>query len=79
MAFCSLLVSEINAYDAKTTEQEIESGANKTLIKDYKKTSVYKAVVVFEEFVRKLENDSKGRKIEESGMYMKCFHLKYTN
>ncbi|GLV32562.1 DNA primase subunit 1 [Carabus blaptoides fortunei] len=53
----SLLASEINAYDAKTKEQEVDSGEDKTLIKDYKKTSVYKAVVVFEEFVRKLERD----------------------
>lgn len=40
-------------------------------VKDYRKTSMNKGVVIFEEFVRKLEDTWKGKhvKIEASGRY----------
>lgn len=65
---CSLLVDEINAYDQKTKEQdqslkegEIDGTLNKTRIKDYKKTSLLKAVTLFEEFLRTLEKAERKR------------------
>lgn len=56
-------MDEINAYDAKTKEQEESFGektadvgfTNKARIKDYKKTSMLKPVGIFDEFLRKLE------------------------
>lgn len=56
-------MEEINNFDEQIRqENEVENSAvpsplnNK--IKDYKKTSLYKGIVVFENFVRKLENKS---------------------
>lgn len=63
-----MLVDEINAYDQKTKEQdqslkegEIDGTLNKTRIKDYKKTSLLKAVTLFEEFLRTLEKAERKR------------------
>ncbi|CAH0555024.1 unnamed protein product [Brassicogethes aeneus] len=64
----TVLVDEINAYDKKTKEQEEslmdaeDSTVAKIKIKDYKKTSLLKAVGVFEEFLRNLEKSSKDKK-----------------
>lgn len=65
MLCCSLLANEINAYDAKTKEQE-ENLVDKNLeektvavnkIRDYKKTSLLKPVNTFDEFLRGLEEE----------------------
>lgn len=63
-----MLIDEINCYDQKTKEQEeslkegeTESAVNKTRIKDYKKTSLLKAVTLFEEFLRALEKAERKR------------------
>lgn len=42
----------------------------KLKIKDYKKTSMFKGIVVFEEFLRKLENSFKGSLIKNSDLKM---------
>lgn len=67
-----MLIDEINCYDEKTKEQEqslnegeVDSTMNKTRIKDYKKTSLLKAVALFEEFLRTLEKAE--RKKSENG------------
>lgn len=64
---CSLLIDEINIYDAKTKEQEdslsdqkLEEGHTTIRkIRDYKKTSLLKPSNIFEEFVRGLEKERK--------------------
>lgn len=68
----NLLVDEINAYDAKTKEQEekldekaLEEGVNTVKrIKDYKKTSLLKPVNIFEEFLRGFEIKVKSEVME---------------
>lgn len=67
-----MLVDEINAYDQKTKEQEQslmetdDSTVNKIKIKDYKKTSLLKAVSTFEEFLRSLEKSTKEKRNENN-------------
>jgi hypothetical protein len=39
------------------------------LISDYKKTSLNTSMVIFEKFLKSLENTWKGKKIEESGKF----------
>ena len=46
---------------------EVSSDDKKPRVKDYKKTSMMKSVVIFEEFVRNLEQTWKGKRIETSG------------
>ncbi|KAG5892628.1 hypothetical protein JTB14_019716 [Gonioctena quinquepunctata] len=66
----SLLIDEINAYDEKTKEQEKSlkeidaTFTQKLKIKDYKKTSLLKAVSIFEEFLRPLEKAERIRRSE---------------
>lgn len=65
--YFSLLVDEINAYDAKTKQQAenvTENSSNVSKVKDYKKTSLLKAVNIMEEFLRGLESARK-RKLGE--------------
>ncbi|EDW78995.1 uncharacterized protein Dwil_GK11955 [Drosophila willistoni] len=50
------LLHEINAFDDKT-KMDQEAPEDKSRIKDHKKTSMFKGVVVFEEFLRKLERE----------------------
>ncbi|ALC43880.1 DNApol-alpha50 [Drosophila busckii] len=57
------LLQEINAYDDKT-KSYIEKPEDKSRIKDHKKTSMFKGVVVFEEFLRKLERTFKTESME---------------
>ncbi|XP_067004538.2 DNA primase small subunit [Anabrus simplex] len=64
----SQLIEEINQYDAKAKENTNEE--DKKRVKDYKKTGMFRGVVVFEEFVRKLEESWKGRRLEESDRKM---------
>uniref|UniRef100_A0A182JS95 DNA primase n=1 Tax=Anopheles christyi TaxID=43041 RepID=A0A182JS95_9DIPT len=52
------LLKEVNAFDEKNT---VEGEENRSKIKDYKKTSMFKGTVIFEEFLRKLEQTFKGK------------------
>lgn len=67
------MVDEINSYDQKTKEQEKslmeteEAVSQKVRIKDYKKTSLLKAVSLFEEFLRPLEKAERLKRIKENG------------
>lgn len=62
------LLEEINAFDDKIRSEDAEEDKNR--IKDYKKTGMFKGVVVFEEFLRKLESSFKGKAIEVSDSKM---------
>lgn len=62
-----LIIDEINAFDKKNAAQE-DAPEEKLRIKDYKKTSMFKGIVVFEEFLRKLENSFKGSHIKNSDL-----------
>lgn len=42
---------------------------DKHRMKDYKKTSIWKGIVVFEEFLHKLEETWKGKRLEASGKF----------
>lgn len=84
IAFFSQLMDEINAYDAKTKEQEknlletSQIGDEHTInikIKDYKKTSLLKYVTVFNEFLRGLQTTARKNKEIENGK-MRCRHWK---
>ncbi|XP_034480683.1 DNA primase small subunit [Drosophila innubila] len=59
----SQLLQEINAHDDKT-KSYMEAPEDKSRIKDYKKTSMFKGVVVFEEFLRKMERNYKTKTME---------------
>ncbi|XP_017485229.1 PREDICTED: DNA primase small subunit [Rhagoletis zephyria] len=63
------LLQEINAFDDKSKNQE-SGPEDKSRIKDYKKTSMFKGVVVFEEFLRKLETSLKAKAIDVSDKKM---------
>lgn len=63
------LVEEINSFDDEMKDKISDSTTTtqgKSRIKDYKKTSMFKAVVVFDEFLHKLQNDVKVKAIEVS-------------
>lgn len=61
----SQLIEEVSEFDAKTKEMSAED--TKHRMKDYKKTSMLKGIVVFDEFLRKLEQTWKGTRLETSG------------
>ena len=63
--FCSKIIDEVSAYDAKTKDMAAQD--DKHRMKDYKKTSMWKGIVVFEEFLHKLEETWKGKRLEASG------------
>jgi DNA primase small subunit len=65
----NLLLEEINAFDEKTNETS-EVPEDKSRIKDYKKTSMFKGIVIFEEFLRKLEQSIKSQAIVVSDKKM---------
>lgn len=65
----NLLLNEINAFDDKTNKT-LETPEDKSRIKDYKKTSMFKAIVIFEEFLRKLEQSLKSQAIAVSDKRM---------
>ncbi|XP_058125744.1 DNA primase small subunit [Anopheles ziemanni] len=52
------LLKEVNTFDEKNT---VEGEETRSRIKDYKKTSMFKGTVIFEEFLRKLEQTFKGK------------------
>ncbi|KAL3276179.1 hypothetical protein HHI36_020897 [Cryptolaemus montrouzieri] len=56
-----LLEEEINEYDAKTKTMTDNADGCLMKIKDYKKTSLLKSVVVFEQFIRSIEKDMKSK------------------
>ncbi|XP_063226163.1 DNA primase small subunit isoform X2 [Bacillus rossius redtenbacheri] len=66
----SQLVEEVNEYDSKAIEEAGNAEANVKRVKDYKKTSMNKGIMVFEEFLRKLENSWKGKRIVASDQKM---------
>ncbi|XP_063706786.1 DNA primase small subunit [Culicoides brevitarsis] len=59
----SLLMEEINAFDKENTEQS-ENVDERRKIQDIKKTSMYKGIKIFEEFLRKLEETWKDNRME---------------
>ena len=61
------LLNEINSFDDKQIDSQSEV-ANR--IKDYKKTSMFKGIYVFEEFLRKLEKTFIGKAIKVSDAKM---------
>lgn len=64
------LMHEINAFDEKRILLDNTTNNNnddeKSRIKDYKKTSMFKAVLVFEEFIHKLESNLKSKIFEQN-------------
>lgn len=64
-----MIIDEINAFDVKNAAQQ-DAPDERLKIKDYKKTSMFKGIVVFEEFLRKLENSFKGSLIKNSDLKM---------
>ncbi|XP_026471369.1 DNA primase small subunit isoform X2 [Ctenocephalides felis] len=64
------LLDDINAFDEKNSSVENDTVSQKPRIKDYKKTSAYKGIVVFEEFLRKLETSLKSIKQEARDIKM---------
>lgn len=63
------LLHEINAFDDKLNKTQ-DVPEEKARIKDYKKTSMFKGVIVFEEFLRKLESSFKAKAVEISDRKM---------
>ncbi|EDS31751.1 DNA primase small subunit [Culex quinquefasciatus] len=61
------LLNEINAFDEKLSA---DGETERSRIKDYKKTSMFKGTVIFEEFLRKLEQTFKGKAILASDRKM---------
>jgi hypothetical protein len=61
----SQLIEEVSEFDAKT--KEISAKETKNRMKDYKKTSMLKGIVVFDEFLSKLGQTWKGKRLETSG------------
>lgn len=65
MFFCSVIMREVDAYDRQTKLQEEKLGAideattKKAKIKEYKKTSLSKAVNTFIEFIWELKHENK--------------------
>lgn len=62
-------MDEINAFDLKTNESA-ELPEDRSKIKDYKKTSMFKGIVIFEEFLRKLHQSLKTKAVEVSDLKM---------
>ncbi|XP_058066592.1 DNA primase small subunit [Anopheles bellator] len=52
------ILKEVNAFDE---ENAVEGEETRSRIKDYKKTSMFKGTVIFEEFLRKLEQSLKSK------------------
>lgn len=63
----TVLLNEVSAFDHKQTADGEEE---RSRIKDYKKTSMFKGTVIFEEFLRKLEQTFKGKAILTSDKKM---------
>ncbi|KAK3915616.1 DNA primase small subunit [Frankliniella fusca] len=58
------LIHEIGQFDEEQTQGDKSQVSSARRVKDYKKTSLNKGVVIFEEFVRKLEDTWKGKQIK---------------
>ena len=65
----NLLLNEINDFDVKQNEFT-ENPDEKSRIKDFKKTSMFKGIQIFEEFLRKLEHSIKSQAIAISDKKM---------
>lgn len=66
----NLLLDEINAYDEKQSVAMETPEDVKNKVKDHKKTSIFKGTVIFEEFIRKLEQSTKSHAIAVSDKKM---------
>ncbi|XP_014251211.1 DNA primase small subunit [Cimex lectularius] len=64
----STLVDEIQEFDAKEASIGENEDRTKRKVKDYKKTSMYKGMQVFEEFLRNLESTWKNKRNNDSSM-----------
>lgn len=64
----SKIIEEVSEFDAKNKDMVTQD--TKHRMKDYKKTSIWKGIVVFEEFVHELEETWKGKRLEASDMKM---------
>ncbi|XP_075221184.1 DNA primase small subunit [Lycorma delicatula] len=60
----SSLIEEIQKFDEK--QESVVTDGIKSRVKDYKKTSLHKSVIIFLEFLRKLEETWKGKLIQIS-------------
>lgn len=65
----NLLLNEINAYDGKINQNN-DTPEEKNRVKDHKKTSLFKSIIIFEEFLRKLEQSLKSHAITVSDKRM---------
>lgn len=68
----NLLLKEIDAFDQKTNEalEATEDKEKASRVKDFKKTSLFRSTVIFEEFLRKLEQSTKSQAIGVSDKRM---------
>jgi DNA primase small subunit len=66
----NLLLKEIDAFDQKTNEAMETPDDKASRVKDFKKTSMFKATVIFEEFLRKIEQSTKSQAIAVSDKRM---------
>lgn len=62
-SYFSQLIEEIGQFDAKNKDSEVEAKK----FKEYKKTSMFKSVVAFEEFLSNLEKSQRQKKLEING------------
>jgi DNA primase small subunit len=65
----STLLDEVNTFD-KENDMASEAPEERSRIKDYKKTSMAKGMMVYEAFLRKLEQSYKGKAIAVSDAKM---------
>lgn len=66
----NLLLKEIDTFDQKNTDATETPEDKASRVKDFKKTSMFKATVIFEEFIRKLEQSTKAQAITVSDKRM---------
>lgn len=61
----SVLIDEINTFDAKDKAVQEEHSLAAKKIKDYKKTSLNKSLHLFQEFLRGLEDSRRAAKLKQ--------------
>ncbi|KAL7030423.1 hypothetical protein ACKWTF_006651 [Chironomus riparius] len=66
----NLLLNEIDTFDQKNTDATETPEDKASRVKDFKKTSMFKSTVIFEEFIRKLEQSTKAQAITVSDKRM---------
>jgi DNA primase small subunit len=71
VATVNLLLKEVDAFDLKTSEaMDTPDDKASSRVKDFKKTSMFKSTVIFEEFLRKIEQSTKSQAIAVSDKRM---------